>query len=360
MNYLFKACLWVALSAGLLACGDSEPGSDPGDNAGAEGGRPGDTPGKGDIVDGNRGGASGAAGKGQEQAGGVGGSEETGGAGGAGEAGGTGGASGTGGGGGEGLKLRIMAANTTSGNGQSYDAGHGQRIFQGLKPDIVLIQEFRYKTNTPANLREFVDDTFGPEFAYYRGAGNIPNGVISRYPIVESGEWNDTVVGDREFTWAKIDLPGPKDLWTISVHLYTKSARAAQAQAIIREMTKKIPRNDLVVLGGDFNTKSRREACVQTLKARFNMDGPYPMDRPGGGNYNTNQSRKEPYDWVVASPELHNMEVPLVIGANSFANGIVFDSRVYTPLSDVAPVQRGDSSAKAMQHMAVARDFVVK
>ena len=35
--------------------------------------------------------------------------------------------------------LRIMAANTSSGNRQSYDPGEGTRIFQGLDPDIVLI-----------------------------------------------------------------------------------------------------------------------------------------------------------------------------------------------------------------------------
>jgi hypothetical protein len=34
-----------------------------------------------------------------------------------------------------------MAANLSSGNNQSYDPGEGARIFQGLKPDIVMIQE---------------------------------------------------------------------------------------------------------------------------------------------------------------------------------------------------------------------------
>ena len=49
--------------------------------------------------------------------------------------------------------------------------------------------------------------------------------------------------------------------------------------------------------------------------------------------------------------------MPVVIGENSFANGLVFDSRVYTPLSDVAPVVQSDSGATNMQHMAVIRDF---
>ena len=41
-------------------------------------------------------------------------------------------------------RIRIVAGNITSGNGQNYNEGHGIRIFQGLKPDIILIQEFNY------------------------------------------------------------------------------------------------------------------------------------------------------------------------------------------------------------------------
>jgi hypothetical protein len=51
--------------------------------------------------------------------------------------------------------------------------------------------------------------------------------------------------------------------------------------------------------------------------------------------------------------------VPTVIGSSSFPNGLVFDSRVYTPLTDVAPIQKADSSALNMQHMPVVRDFAL-
>ena len=59
-----------------------------------------------------------------------------------------------------------MAANISSGNGQSYDPGEGVRIFKGLKPDIVLIQEFNIGSNTDAQLRALVTDAFGAEFSY--------------------------------------------------------------------------------------------------------------------------------------------------------------------------------------------------
>jgi hypothetical protein len=47
----------------------------------------------------------------------------------------------------------------------------------------------------------------------------------------------------------------------------------------------------------------------------------------------------------------------VTIGAASFPSGLVFDSRVYTPLADVSPIQLGDSAAVNMQHMAVVRDI---
>jgi hypothetical protein len=49
----------------------------------------------------------------------------------------------------------------------------------------------------------------------------------------------------------------------------------------------------------------------------------------------------------------------VAIGSQSFANGLVFDSRIYTPLADVAPVLQSDCAATNMQHMAVVRDFFV-
>ena len=53
--------------------------------------------------------------------------------------------------------LRMMAANTTSGNAQSYEEP-GKRIFQGLKPDIVMIQEFQVANNTSTSvMRSWVD-----------------------------------------------------------------------------------------------------------------------------------------------------------------------------------------------------------
>ncbi len=257
------------------------------------------------------------------------------------------------------LSLRIMAANLTSGNGQSYDPGHGIRIMQALAPDVILIQEFNYDSDSSAAISGFVSDTFGPEFTHIRGVGSIPNGVISRWPILKSGEWNDPEAPNRDFAWARIDLPGPDDLWAVSVHFLAsnKSERHKEANKLIEHLQQYVPAGALITLGGDFNTDSRSEGCVDVLRARFSIATPYPVDQEG--NPNTNAGRNKPYDWVVVSPALETLEQPLVIGTHSFPRGLVFDSRVYQPLADVPPVLVDDSGAVQMQHMAVVRQFLL-
>jgi len=49
----------------------------------------------------------------------------------------------------------------------------------------------------------------------------------------------------------------------------------------------------------------------------------------------------------------------VTIGAASFLNGLVVDTRIYTPIADLAPALTGDSGAPSMQHMAVVRDFTL-
>lgn len=257
-------------------------------------------------------------------------------------------------------RLRVMASNLTSGNGQSYDPGEGIRIMQGLQPDIVLIQEFNYGDDSDDDIRAMVDLTFGPDYSFFRESnGNIPNGIISRYPIVDFGEWDDKQVSDRDFAYARIDIPGPIDLWAISLHLLTSSSseRNSEAAALVKLIQANIPDGDYLVLGGDFNTSNRTESCITTLNNVVVTKGPYPMDQEK--NDNTNEGRSKPYDWVLANSELDALKTPLIIGSSTYASGLVFDSSVYTPLDEVAPVELGDSHSKNMQHMGVARDFLL-
>ena len=257
-----------------------------------------------------------------------------------------------------------MAANISSGNGQSYDPGEGNRIFQGLDPDVALVQEMNVGSNSAPEYRSWVNANFGSSFSYFVESGkNIPNGIVSRYPIIDSGVWDDPEIGDREFVWARIDLPGEINLLAVSVHFKASSGstnvsrRNNQAEALVSYIGGEIEPTDRLVIAGDFNTYSRTEACVGTLSSRVVTTAPWPADQ--AGNTNTNSGQTSPYDWVMPGPGLAAWSTPLVIGSNTFPNGLVFDSRDYSPLAEVSPVQLGDSGATGMQHMAVMRAFLV-
>jgi endonuclease/exonuclease/phosphatase family metal-dependent hydrolase len=254
--------------------------------------------------------------------------------------------------------VRILAGNISSGSSSTYDSGEGIRMLQGLHPDIAMLQELVYGANGDADVRAFVDKAFGSSFVFFRESGvQIPNAVVSRFPILASGRWVDPKVANRSFVYAKIAVPGPHPLWAVSVHLLTTNGtdRNAEATSLVAQLKGAAADGDYVVIGGDFNTDNRTEPCLSTFAQIVATDGEAPADQQG--NDNTNGPRSRPYDWVLVDRTLAKAQRPTVIGGNSFAAGLVFDSRVYTPLADVAPVQKTDSDATNMQHMPVVKDF---
>lgn len=256
-------------------------------------------------------------------------------------------------------KIRIMTGNLSSGDHQNYDSGEGERIFEGLHADIIMIQEFNVGT-TDVDVQNFVTTVCGTGCSYYQEPGvSIPNGIITKFPILSSGFWDDPNTTDREFVWAQIDVPGPRDLWAVSVHLLTSSSgnRTLQANSLVGYIGANVPADAYVAIGGDFNTDSRSEGAISALSAVVVTDPPYPADQ--AMNENTNAPRNKPYDWVVGSPDLAAGMVPVQIGSNSFPAGLVVDTRVYTPIEDIAPAMSTDSAALNMQHMGVVRDFLI-
>lgn len=264
---------------------------------------------------------------------------------------------------GETVAIRVVAANLTSDNAQSYSPdnanhsnpeGAGARILKALRPDIVLIQEF----NTTIPARQWINRTLGGEFVFTREEGmQIPNGIISRFPIAESGSWDDPVLDNREFVWARLRLPGGVDLWAVSVHLHSKNetSRARQAAALAAYIRAKVPADALLVVGGDLNTRRADEACFSALTEIAVAPARPPVDDLG--NPATNAPRNRPYDWVLAARPLDRHAVPVEIGGLAFANGLVFDTRVFRAIDKCPPAQIGDSATPFMQHMAVVRDF---
>lgn len=263
--------------------------------------------------------------------------------------------------------MRTMTGNITSGSEQSYDEGHGIRIFQAFAPQIALVQEMRYRGNTEADIREFVDKAFGKNFYYFRepanGDGKIPNGIVSAWPILESGVLDDPTIDNRGVAWARIQLPEGKILWAFSGHFSHDGAgrRARAAEVIVDFVMKRAKGDDFVLLGADANTTSRKEAAMEMLKHVLS-DANVPVDQQGRDGTSTN--RTKPYDILMPNKALEKHHVCLEILAGGgdalrFPHGLVFDSRNFRPLSALPPVQAGDSGASNMQHMAVIKDFLI-
>ena len=257
--------------------------------------------------------------------------------------------------------IRIVASNLSSGSNQAYEAP-GIRLLQGLKPDIIAMQEFNFGANQTADIQSLVNQITGTNgSSWFRETGYpIPNGIISRWPILASGAGDDTDLPDRGFAWARIDLPGTNDLYVVSTHLKASSGsanevrREAQANQLKGLIQSNFPPNAWIVVAGDLNTYNTNEAAIQVFST-FLKNSPDAVDNLGDPD--TNAGRTAPYDHVYASYALSTNQVATVIGAANYPNGLVFDSRVFTPLSDVSPAQTGDSGVTGMQHMAVLKDF---
>ena len=252
--------------------------------------------------------------------------------------------------------ITIMAANLSSGKHQAYE-DPGIRILRALKPDVVLIQEFNYERGP---LRALVAAAFGPGYYYMVEKGSpIPNGVVSRWPIISSGQWEDTHIGNRDFAWAVIDIPGEKHLQAVSVHLKSRNSGTQDNEArLVGEYVRaRFDPGHYIVVGGDLNTASRDAAAIGTFETFLADDDHTPADR--NGNSNTNEPRNKPYDWVMPGRELNRYHATLHVGTadRPYPDGIVFDSRVYPDLSEVAPVRYEDSGVFGMQHMAVMKAF---
>lgn len=255
------------------------------------------------------------------------------------------------------LAFTVMAANL-SGVDALYRRPAG-RIFRGLKPDIVAVQEWNVQDG---DYRRFVGRHFGRGvwFCVQRSRNKgLPNGVISRWPITARGLWKDPVVGDRGFVWATIDLPGPRDLHAVSVHFKhggnakEKQMRRGEAE-LLAEYIRRAgwPADDYLVIAGDLNTINLKEPLFAVLSSVVGNARP-PADQAGA--IGTSVSRKKCYDHVLANPALEACQVPVEIGGLVFSNGLVFDSRLWAP--PPPPILPDDSVQADMQHMAVLKAF---
>lgn len=260
--------------------------------------------------------------------------------------------------------IKVMTANLAdrTTNNQMRYIGTSERIFKALQPDVVAIQEWLV---TNANRRAYVDAVFGTNFSFYvesYSESDLPNGIISRWPITASGEWDDTHVSYRDFAWATINLPGTQDLHVVSVHLQSspeeEDTRKKEAAILTNEIRKaNWPASDFIVIAGDFNTQNRNDDSLLTL-SNVVTDVHQPADQAGDDD--TNLTRVYPYDYVLPNPLFNACMVPLTLEGIVFPHGVVFDSRIWNP--PPAPAQTNDSAGRGgtnMQHMAVMKQFAL-
>ena len=247
----------------------------------------------------------------------------------------------------------IATANLSDNTSQAYGAA-GIRILQALQPDVLAIQEYNYKLGTSKDLAQRL---FGPDFHFARekGGARLPNGVMSRYPIVAFGQWEDPYVGNRSFFWATVQIPGPKPLHVVSVHLVQNHSerRLPEARHLLQLIRKQFPEGDYVALCGDFNVASRDSTALAALTQWFD-DSAHPADQ--AGNKNTNANRNRPYDYVLPNPALAPYHAPTVLAGQKFPAGLVFDSRLWNPLPSPA---EWEDTVRDLQHLPVMKTFRV-
>ena len=269
--------------------------------------------------------------------------------------------------------IKVMTANLNSGVPDYSDwyRESAENIFEGLEPDIVLIQEFNLPSGTTH--AEFINRVFGLGFDYYcepdiGGDWAMPNGVISRWPIKSSGKWNDSQLTNRSFVWAVIDIPGDIDLQVVSIHLKSGGSnddiqtRTSEASQLKNYVAVNFDNNKYIIVGGDLNLQYDGQSPFSTFESYLDATDHRPRDRDGDTDTNSTTPRSKPYDWIMPNTLMDHQHTTIHIGSESqaYSEGIVFDSEVFTPLNSVPPIVSGDSRASGCTHMAVMKAFTTE
>ena len=261
--------------------------------------------------------------------------------------------------------IKVMTANISHTLPFPRYGDKARHIFQGLKPDVVLAQEFTVQSGTR---REYIDAAFGTGFDW--SCSDDSNAVISRWDIQSHGQWVDPafVNINRWFAWAVIDLPGDKDLQVISIHLKAGSTssdvsrRLQAAEALKDHVRASFDDGQYIIIGGDTNAQGLGEAVLQKLDEFLDVFDHRPADR--NGNMTTNEVRSKYIDWIMPNHLLDERHVPLYVGQvdtsfRRYTEGIVFDSWVFHTIADLPPILYGDSHGEYMGHLAVMKAFQI-
>lgn len=151
-----------------------------------------------------------------------------------------------------------------------------------IQPDLVLLQEVlgehaghadRLKDWPKASQFEFLADELWPHFAYGKNAiyseGHHGNAILSKFPITswENEDISLSEIERRGILHATIATPRPVHAFSLHLGLFEKDRRQ-QLERLCARIRAKVPRDEPVIIGGDFNDWRERS----TLLLREQLD----------------------------------------------------------------------------------------
>ncbi|WJN57356.1 endonuclease/exonuclease/phosphatase family protein [Pseudomonas sp. SO81] len=134
--------------------------------------------------------------------------------------------------------------------------------------DLVFLQEVlgthqrhaRRHRNWPVTPHyEFLADSMWPQFAYGRNAvypdGDHGNALMSKFPISQYVNLDVSigVVEQRGLLHCVLDVPGPRQVHAICVHLGLREVHRRQQLNLLCRLLQSLPADEPVIVAGDFN-----------------------------------------------------------------------------------------------------------
>ena len=161
--------------------------------------------------------------------------------------------------------LKIITFNVAHGRGTDgiIDIQRQAELIKQYKPDIVFLQEIDMYTKRAGDINQIREFSKLVGLYYCSMESNITledgyygDGIISRFPIAFSTNYlmplTDTNHEQRGILCNRISF-GTTKLNLFSVHLSTYQDERILAAKEIKRILKKIDKNELIIMGGDFN-----------------------------------------------------------------------------------------------------------
>ena len=148
---------------------------------------------------------------------------------------------------------------------------------RATESDLVFLQEVlgthqrhakRHRNWPETPQYEFLADSMWPQFAYGRNAvypdGDHGNALLSKFPIshYENLDVSIGVVEQRGLLHCALQVPGPRNIHAICVHLGLREVHRRQQLNLLCKLLDGLPKDEPVIVAGDFNDWRLRASGV--------------------------------------------------------------------------------------------------